>query len=108
MENLNGKGIIQHPSHQRAGSWKLAGVNPPPPPPAKPKLLDRVRLVIRTRHYSFHTEKAYVGWMKRFIFFHNKRHPEKMGIAAKSPSVLGGQHPCYTDLSLGYTDQYTQ
>ena len=79
MENLNGKGIIQHPSHQRAGSWKLAGVNPPPAPPAKAKLLDRVRLAIRTRHYSFHTEKAYVGWMKRFIFFHNKRHPAEMG-----------------------------
>ena len=79
MENLNGKGIIQQPAYQRAGSWKLAGVNPPPAPPAKAKLLDRVRLAIRTRHYSFHTEKAYVGWMKRFIFFHNKRHPAEMG-----------------------------
>jgi hypothetical protein len=79
MENLNGKGIIQQPAYQRVSSWKPAVVAPPPPPPAKPKLLDRVRLAIRTRHYSFHTEKAYVGWMKRFIFFHNKRHPAEMG-----------------------------
>lgn len=45
---------------------------------AKPKLLDQVRQAIRTRHYSYMTEKAYVGWIKRFIFFHNKRHPAEM------------------------------
>jgi hypothetical protein len=38
----------------------------------KPKLLDQVRQAIRTRHYSYRTEKAYVHWTKRFIFFHNK------------------------------------
>jgi len=47
--------------------------------PAKPRLLDQVRQAIRTRHYSYMTEKAYVGWIKRFIFFHNKRHPAEMG-----------------------------
>ncbi|MGH7772980.1 MAG: phage integrase N-terminal SAM-like domain-containing protein [Candidatus Binatia bacterium] len=46
---------------------------------AKPRLLDQVRLAIRMRHYSYMTEKAYVGWIKRFIFFHNKRHPAEMG-----------------------------
>jgi hypothetical protein len=35
----------------------------------KPKLLDQVRQAIRTRHYSYRTEKAYVHWIKRFIFF---------------------------------------
>jgi len=45
---------------------------------AKPKLLDQVRQTIRTRHYSPRTEEAYVGWIKRFIFFHNKRHPTEM------------------------------
>ncbi len=45
----------------------------------KPRLLDRVHEAIRTRHYSRRTEKAYVGWIKRFIFFHNKRHPAEMG-----------------------------
>ncbi len=49
--------------------------------PAKPKLLDQVRQAIRTRHYSYMTEKAYVGWVKRFIFFHNKRHPAEMAEA---------------------------
>src|SRR4029453_11781023 len=49
------------------------------PSSAKPKLLDDVRQTIRTRHYSYMTEKAYVHWIKRFIFFHNKRHPAEMG-----------------------------
>jgi site-specific recombinase XerD len=50
-----------------------------PLPPEQPRLLDRVRTAIRTRHYSLRTEEAYVGWIKRFIFFHNKRHPAEMG-----------------------------
>ena len=45
---------------------------------AKPKLLDQVRQAIRTRHYSPRTEETYVGWIKRFIFFHDKRHPVEM------------------------------
>ena len=45
----------------------------------QPKLLDRVRIATRTRHYSLRTEEAYVGWIKRYIFFHNKRHPLEMG-----------------------------
>ena len=47
----------------------------------KPKLLDRVRHEIRTRHYSRRTEKAYIHWIKRFIFFHAVRHPAEMGEA---------------------------
>ena len=45
----------------------------------KPKLLDQVRQAIRTRHYSHKTEESYVHWIRRFIFFHNKRHPDEMG-----------------------------
>src|SRR5918995_850388 len=45
----------------------------------KPKLLDQVRLSIRTRHYSIRTEEAYVQWIRRFILFHNKPHPREMG-----------------------------
>ena len=45
----------------------------------RPKLLDQVRAAIRTRHYSIRTEEAYVQWIKRFILFHNKRHPNQMG-----------------------------
>ncbi len=51
----------------------------PIPPP--PRLLDRVRAALRTRHYSRRTEKAYVGWIRRFILFHGKRHPSEMGAA---------------------------
>jgi integrase len=47
----------------------------------KPRLLDQVRQAIRTRHYSYRTEKAYVHRIKRFIFFHNKRHPADMAEA---------------------------
>jgi len=41
--------------------------------------LIRVRDAIRVRHYSIRTEKSYLDWVKRFILFHNKRHPEEMG-----------------------------
>lgn len=44
-----------------------------------PKLLDQVRARIRVMHYSIRTEQAYVDWAKRFILFHNKRHPAEMG-----------------------------
>lgn len=46
---------------------------------SKPKLLDQVRDAIRVRHYSMRTEEAYVYWIKRFIFYHEKRHPLHMG-----------------------------
>ncbi len=46
-----------------------------------PRLLDRVREAIRARHYSRRTETAYVGWIRRFVLFHGKRHPEQMGVA---------------------------
>jgi integron integrase len=44
-----------------------------------PRLLDRVRDAIRLRHYSIRTEATYVDWVRRFILFHGKRHPESMG-----------------------------
>ncbi len=43
------------------------------------KLLEQVRDAIRLKHYSYQTEKTYVHWIKRYIFFHNKRHPKDMG-----------------------------
>ena len=49
------------------------------PPKTKPKLLDQVRAIIRAKHYSYRTEESYVNWIKRYILFHNKRHPQKMG-----------------------------
>jgi integron integrase len=44
----------------------------------KPKLLDQVRDVLRRRHYSIRTEQAYIDWIKRFIIYHDKRHPKEM------------------------------
>ena len=55
------------------------GVAPAAPPP--PRLLDRVREAIRVRHYSIRTEDTYVDWARRFILFHDKRHPLQMGPA---------------------------
>ncbi|HET7437632.1 MAG TPA: integron integrase [Thermoanaerobaculia bacterium] len=46
---------------------------------AEPRLIPRIHAALRVRHYSRRTEEAYVGWIKRFIFFHNKRHPASMG-----------------------------
>ena len=45
----------------------------------KPKLLDQVRQKIRFKHYSIRTEQAYVDWIRRYILYHNKRHPQNMG-----------------------------
>ena len=45
----------------------------------KPRFLDMIRERIRTLHYSIRTEEAYVGWAKKYILFHNKRHPAEMG-----------------------------
>jgi integron integrase len=59
--------------------WLVREASPPAPRP--PRLLDRVREAIRSRHYSRRTEKAYVHWIRRFIFFHGKRHPAEMGAA---------------------------
>jgi integron integrase len=48
---------------------------------AKPKLLDCVRSAIRVRHYSYRTEQQYLGWIRRYIVFHDRRHPRDMGAA---------------------------
>jgi integron integrase len=44
-----------------------------------PRLLDQVRNEIRLRHYSIRTEHTYVDWTRRFVVFHNMRHPKDMG-----------------------------
>jgi integron integrase len=47
--------------------------------PPERRLLDLVRDAIRRKHYSYRTEQSYVHWVRRFIFFHGKRHPREMG-----------------------------
>jgi integron integrase len=46
-----------------------------------PKLLDHVRERLRFKHYSIRTEETYLLWIRRFILFHNKRHPRDMAAA---------------------------
>jgi site-specific recombinase XerD len=47
--------------------------------PQPKKLLEWVRDAVRVKHYSYETEKTYVQWIRRYILFHNKRHPSEMG-----------------------------
>lgn len=59
------------------GSASPAGA----PPAQPPKLLERMRIHLRTRRYSIRTEEAYIDWARRFILFHGKRHRQEMGAA---------------------------
>ena len=68
------------------------------------KLLDQVRDAIRLKHYAYSTEKTYVYWAKRYILFHNKRHPLEMGekeiseflthLAVEENVAASTQNPC--------------
>ena len=86
MRNLTGSaGIVHAPTvPDRRGVPRESRVGLPTTAP-KPKLLERVRQAIRVRHYSRRTEEAYIAWIKRFIFFHGKRHPAEMGKAEVNP-----------------------
>ncbi len=53
-------------------------ISPKAPPPERPRLMDQVRERLRVKHYSIRTEQVYTDWIKRFILFHGKRHPEAM------------------------------
>ena len=46
-----------------------------------PRLLDRLGEKIRLKHYSIRTEEAYANWVRRFVFYHGRRHPGEMGAA---------------------------
>ena len=50
-------------------------------PLPSPRLLDQLRARIRVKHYALRTEQVYVGWVKRYIHFHGKRHPRDLGAA---------------------------
>jgi integrase len=84
----------------------------------KRKLLDRVRDAIRFKHYSLRTEQAYVDWIKRFILFHGKRHPEAMGaeevrtflsdLAANQNVAASTQNQAFSALLFLYRDVLKQ
>jgi len=63
------------PANQPDSPNQSGSSNPPQPP----KLLDQVRTTIRLRGMSYRTEQTYSDWVKRFILFHDKRHPKEMG-----------------------------
>ncbi len=50
----------------------------------KSKLLSKVRTEIRRHNYSYHLEQAYIGWMVRFVHFHDLKHPKNL----KEPEVV--------------------
>ncbi|EJZ9695121.1 phage integrase N-terminal SAM-like domain-containing protein [Shigella sonnei] len=41
--------------------------------------LNSIRTDMRQKGYALKTEKTYLHWIKRFILFHKKRHPQTMG-----------------------------
>jgi integron integrase len=69
--------------------------------PPKPRLLDRVRSAIRSRHLSPRTEAAYTGWIRRFILFHQKRHPDTMS----EPDVAAFLSSLATDRAVSASTQ---
>ncbi|MBX2992710.1 MAG: integron integrase [Bacteroidetes bacterium] len=55
-----------------------AGFVAPPAPRGAPKLIDSLRITLRTKHYSRRTEDAYCIWVARYCRFHNLRHPSEL------------------------------
>ena len=95
MENHNIRNLTDYRSQLATRDRKPVLTNSLASSAPKPKLLDQVRQAIRTRQYSYKTEKAYVGWIKRFIFFHGKRHPAEMSepeIASFLSSLATDRH----------------
>jgi len=62
-------------STRNSGNCVNAGGDVRPPRRLLEQLSDRIRV----KHYSLRTEQAYTGWIKRYILFHDKRHPREMG-----------------------------
>jgi hypothetical protein len=58
------------------------------------KFLDSFRDFIRLKQYAYSTEKSYIYWARKFILFHDKRHPEEMG--AKEIELIQHPYPMHT------------
>lgn len=71
--SIHENGLKQGSSLSSSGT-----INPTHASQNKPKLLDQLRGALRSRHYSRSTESTYVHWVKRYIYFHNVRHPKEM------------------------------
>ena len=46
---------------------------------ARSPFMESIRQALRTKHYSFQTEKTYLTWIRRFILYNKKQHPKDMG-----------------------------
>jgi hypothetical protein len=86
MADPSAKALTPTPSVYRGGLPPKPAITLAPPA-QKPKLLDQVRHAIRIRHYSPRTEETYVHWIKRFIFFHNKRHPAEISLFVRESCI---------------------
>lgn len=83
-----------------------------------PRLLDQVRHVLRRKHYSIRTEEAYVAWVRRFVLFHDKRHPRELGaaevesflthLAVAGEVAASTQNQAYSALLFLYTEVLQQ
>ena len=69
------------PLDEASGAADGAPATAPAPAAAPPRLLDQIRIRCRTKHYSIRTERAYVGWARRFILANARRHPRELGLA---------------------------
>lgn len=98
-------GIIS--SHNATSKTAITALNA-----SRAQLLEQMRDAIRVRHYSIRTEDAYLAWIKRFILFHNKRHPKEMGaieiqqflshLAVKENVAASTQNQCLCALIFLY------
>ena len=69
----------KQPGPQQRRKGRLKKHSPQPTANTSPKLLDQARGILRAKRYSYKTEQSYIQWMRRFIKFHNTRHPKEMG-----------------------------
>jgi hypothetical protein len=92
LQNVVKKGGMLQPISCLHAGRCLTNLHEPmvffPPEPGKVKLLDRVRETMRFKHYSLRTERTYIDWIKRFIIYHGKGHPETMAELEKGRSLF--------------------
>jgi hypothetical protein len=107
MDNFNVRSISRQELQTINRSGSQSPTSAPPANPPKPRLLDQVRQAIRTRHYSSRTEETYVGWIKRFIFFHGKRHPAEISLFVRESCITGSSRSSRLSRSSGFKDPRT-
>src|SRR5215216_4303053 len=78
-EQVDTRASVRFPPRHAVAEGKFAEARMSAPGVQPPRLMVRVRQAIRARHLSRSTEDAYAAWIRRFILFHDKRHPDEMG-----------------------------